>query len=236
MFLKTVNALVYFGLQVYAFFKYRPKEIHDSGIPFSTVNWFWIFLAGQAIMLGGLFAEQLTSLNLDIDPYRFSITMVTFFIYDIVLALMFFPDMLYGNQASPVVLPLMKEKYVWSKLTADEKSGIMDRMTGYMKDKGKPFVNPKLSLQDVSLELDINPNRLSQAINEKTGFNFKDYINSYRVEEAKLLLSSPEFQKLTIEAIAEKAGFYSKSPFYSAFKKHAGMTPKEFVAICVVQS
>ena len=236
MFLKTVNALIYFCLQVYAFYKYRPKPSDDSGIPASTVIWFWIFLAGQAIMLGGLFAEQLTSLNLDIDPYRFSITMVTFFIYDIVLALMFFPDMLYGNQASPVVLPLMKEKYVWSKLTADEKSGIMDRMTGYMKDKGKPFVNPKLSLQDVSLELDINPNRLSQAINEKTGFNFKDYINSYRVEEAKLLLSSPEFQKLTIEAIAEKAGFYSKSPFYSAFKKHAGMTPKEFVAICVVQS
>ena len=231
MFLKTVNALVYFGLQVYAFFKYRPKETHDSGIPFSTVIWFWIFLAGQAIMLGGLFAEQLTSLNLDIDPYRFSITMVTFFIYDIVLALMFFPDMLYGNQASPVVLPLMKEKYVWSKLTADEKSGIMDRMTGYMKDKGKPFVNPKLSLQDVSLELDINPNRLSQVINETTGLNFKDFINSYRVEEAKLLLSSAEFRKLTIEAIAEKAGFYSKSPFYSAFKKHTGMTPKEFVAM-----
>jgi AraC-like DNA-binding protein len=46
-----------------------------------------------------------------------------------------------------------------------------------------------------------------------------------------LLLSSVEFQKLTIEAIAEKAGFYSKSPFYSAFKKHAGMTPKEFVAM-----
>jgi len=88
-----------------------------------------------------------------------------------------------------------------------------------------------MSLQEVSLVLDINPNRLSQAINEKTGLNFKDYINSFRVEESKLLLSSPEFQKLTIEAIAEKAGFYSKSPFYSAFKKHTGMTPKEFVTI-----
>jgi AraC-like DNA-binding protein len=236
MFLKTVNALIYFGLQVYAFFKYRPKQTNDPGIHSSTVIWFWIFLAGQAIMLGGLFADQLTKLNFDIDPYRFSITMVTFFIYDIVLALMFFPDMLYGNQVSPVELPLVKEKYVWSKLTADEKSGIMEQMTGYMKDRGKPFLNPKISLQEVSMALDINPNRLSQAINEKTGLNFKDYINSYRVEEAKLLLSSPEFQKLTIEAIAEKAGFYSKSPFYSAFKKHAGMTPKEFVAKQVHES
>lgn len=230
LFAKTMNALIYFGLQVFVFFKYRPKETEDSGIPSSTVIWFWIFLAGQAIMLVGLFADQLTSLNFDIDPYRFSVTMVTFFIYDIVLALLFFPKMLYGNQVSPVVLPIAKEKYIWSKLTADEKSVIMDKMTGYMKDEVKPYLSPKISLQEVSTVLDINPNRLSQAINEKTGLNFKDYINSYRVEEAKLLLSSPEFQKLTIEAIAEKAGFYSKSPFYSAFKKHAGMTPKEFMA------
>jgi len=236
MFLKTVNALIYFGLQVYAFFKYRPKRKNDPGIPSSTVIWFWIFLAGQAIMLGGLFADQLTSLNFDIDPYRFSVTMVTFFIYDIILALLFFPDVLYGNQASPVVLPLVKEKYVWSKLTAEEKSGIMDKMTEYIKDEGKPYLNPKISLQEVSAVLDINPNRLSQVVNETTGLNFKDYINSYRVEEAKLLLSSPEFQKLTIEAIAEKAGFYSKSPFYAAFKKHTGMTPKEFVTIQVQKS
>jgi len=231
MFVKTLNALIYFSLQLYAFFKYKPKQTDNPGIPSSTVIWFWIFLAGQAIMLGGLFAEQLTSLNFDIDPYRFSMTMATFFIYDIVLALLFFPDMLYGNQVSPVVLPLVKEKYVWSKLTADEKSGIMDKMTGYMKDKVKPYLNPKISLQEVSAVLDINPNRLSQVINETTGLNFKDFINLYRVEEAKLLLSSVEFQKLTIEAIAEKAGFYSKSPFYAAFKKHAGMTPKEFIVM-----
>ena len=112
----------------------------------------------------------------------------------------------------------------------------MDKMTEYIKDEGKPYLNPKISLQEVSAVLDINPNRLSQVVNETTGLNFKDYINSYRVEEAKLLLSSPEFQKLTIEAIAEKAGFYSKSPFYAAFKKHTGMTPKEFVTIQVQKS
>lgn len=232
MFVKTVNALIYFGLQVYVFFKYRPKETENSGNPSSTVIWFWIFLAGQAIMLVGLFADQLTSLNIDIDPYRFSITMVTLFIYDIVLALLFFPDMLYGNQVSPVELPLVKEKYVWSKLTGDEKSDILEKVTAYMKNESKPFANPKLSLQDVASALNINPNRLSQVINEKNGLNFKDYINSYRVEQAKVLLSSSEFQKLTIEAIAERAGFYSKSPFYSAFKKHAGMTPKEFIGMC----
>jgi AraC-like DNA-binding protein len=236
MLAKTINAFVYFGLQVYAFFKYRPKATGSSGIPSSTVIWFWIFLAGQAIMIGGLFADRMTGFDLDIDPYRFSITMVTFFIYDIALALLFFPAMLYGNQVSPVELPVVKEKYGWSKLSMNEKSLIMERVTRYLTDKEKPYVSPKISLQDVSSVLDINPNNLSQVINEKTGLNFKDHINSFRVEEAKRLLISPEFEKLTIEAIAEKAGFYSKSPFYAAFKKHAGMTPKEYVAIHVSQN
>jgi YesN/AraC family two-component response regulator len=83
---------------------------------------------------------------------------------------------------------MVNEKYVWSILTADEKSGIVDKMTEYMKDAGKPYLNPKISLQEVSAALDINPNRLSQVVNETTGLNFKDYINSYRVEEAKLLI------------------------------------------------
>jgi AraC-like DNA-binding protein len=70
-----------------------------------------------------------------------------------------------------------------------------------------------------------------QVINEKTKFNFNDYINTYRIEVAKELLISPENNKLTIDTIAEKAGFNSKSPFYIAFKKHSGMTPKSFIQL-----
>ena len=139
--------------------------------------------------------------------------------------------MLCDNQASPVALPLLKEKYVWSKLTSDVKTSIMGKLTSFMINEEKPYLNPKISLKEVSSVLDLNPNRLSQVVNETTGLNFKDFINSYSVEVARLLLSSPEFQKLTIEAIVEKAGFYSKAPFYAAFKKHAGMTPKEFIGM-----
>jgi AraC-like DNA-binding protein len=223
--LKSLMLLISFLLQIYVFVKYKPK-VNDR----PKVIWFWIFLAGEGITSVGLVLDHLTGLHWFTDPYRFSINMVTLYIYDIALALMFFPSMLYGNVDQPEVLAA-KEKYERSTLTTDEKAAILVNLLGYIENKEKPYLNHKITLHEVSVLLDISPNNLSQVINEKTGLNFNDYINSYRVKEAKLILSSPEFQKLTIDAIAKNAGFNSRTPFYNAFKKHAAMTPKEYVAL-----
>ena len=233
--LKSLMLLISFSLQVYVFFKYKPKVNDRRDSSYLQVIWFWIFLAGEGITSVGLILDHLTGLHLFKDPYRFSINMVTFYIYDIALALMFFPNMLYGNKDRTEVIP-PKEKYGRSTLTNTEKEDILVHLLGYLDNKEKPYLNPKITLHEVSVLLDISPNNLSQVINEKTGLNFNDYINSFRVKEAKLILSSPEYQKLTIDAIAKNAGFNSRTPFYNAFKKHTGMTPKEYVVLHEPQS
>jgi AraC-like DNA-binding protein len=81
----------------------------------------------------------------------------------------------------------------------------------------------------VSIKLNVLPKQLSQVINEKTGQNFNQFINTFRVEESKILLGSSQFNKLTIDAISEKSGFKSKSTFYEAFKAQMSMTPKQYV-------
>jgi YesN/AraC family two-component response regulator len=101
----------------------------------------------------------------------------------------------------------------------------------YLQSEEKPFLNPTISISDVAKLLNVNAQHLSQVINEKAKLNFSDFINSYRIKLAKEILNSPEYNKLTIDAIAEKAGFNSKSPFYIAFKKHTGMTPKAFISL-----
>ena len=58
--------------------------------------------------------------------------------------------------------------------------------------------------------------------------NFFDFINGYRIKEAKRLLVDPKGELLTILAIAEEVGFNSKSSFNTAFKKITGMTPTEY--------
>jgi AraC-like DNA-binding protein len=65
--------------------------------------------------------------------------------------------------------------------------------------------------------------RRANDFSRTTKLNFSDFIKSYRIELAKQILKSPEFSKHIIDAIAKKAGFNSKSPFYIAFRKHTGM-------------
>ncbi|MEM8895131.1 MAG: AraC family transcriptional regulator, partial [Bacteroidota bacterium] len=66
-------------------------------------------------------------------------------------------------------------------------------------------------------------------INEQEGVSFSDFINKYRVEDAKKLLSSGRSKQVTILAISLEAGFNSKTAFYNTFKKFTGQTPTEFI-------
>lgn len=92
----------------------------------------------------------------------------------------------------------------------------------------RPFNDPNLTLKKLSEYFDVKPKELSGLINIAYQKNFYSLINEYRIEEVKRLLLDNEFENLTIVAIAEKAGFNSKSSFNSIFKKETGMTPREF--------
>lgn len=90
------------------------------------------------------------------------------------------------------------------------------------------FLDPNLSMEKVAEELSISTSSLSRLVNQYSDQNFSDYINSFRINEAKRLLESPEFSLYTMVAIGLECGFNSKSTFYSAFKKFTGQTPTQF--------
>lgn len=92
------------------------------------------------------------------------------------------------------------------------------------------YLDPYLSLESLSREMDTSTSSLSKLINTYSHGNFSDYINKFRVEEAKKLLSHPDYGAYTIVAIGLECGFNSKSTFYTAFKKFTGKTPTQFRA------
>ena len=92
----------------------------------------------------------------------------------------------------------------------------------------KSFKNPKLHLALLAKELNISQRKLSTLINENAQLNFNQFINQYRIEEAKQLLVDENFAHLNMVGIAYEVGFNSKATFYAVFKKMTGTTPIKF--------
>lgn len=92
----------------------------------------------------------------------------------------------------------------------------------------KSFIEPKLTIDYLANELDVNSNKLSSVIKQFSDKNFNDFINQFRVELAKELLVDENYSNYTITAIGLESGFNSKSSFYHTFKKHTGSTPSAY--------
>ncbi len=118
-------------------------------------------------------------------------------------------------------------KYSNSPLGEEDAAVLMAKLDAIMKEH-RYFLDPKLTIASLSKHVGISSKVLSQAINQRKGYNYSRYIAHLRVEEAKRLLHSPAHQHFKIAAIAFESGFNSLSSFNAAFKQVAGVTAKEF--------
>jgi YesN/AraC family two-component response regulator len=129
------------------------------------------------------------------------------------------------NTGSTFLPPI---KYSGSILENDAYKTIINKAKQHIEND-KLYKKEKLTLSELSKSVNTNPKYLSQAINDYLQLSFVDFINSYRVEEAKKLILDKKNGNLTLEAIGLMAGFKSKSAFFRAFKKATQLTPNQFL-------
>ena len=120
-----------------------------------------------------------------------------------------------------------RDKYKTSSLGPEMAEVLASKLLALM-EREKLFLNPELTLRDLSQRLKVHYNHLSRIINERFGLSYNDFVNRYRIEEAKRLLADPAEKERSILDITLSSGFYSKSVFNTAFKKFAGQTPSEY--------
>ncbi|MCX2719629.1 helix-turn-helix domain-containing protein [Lentiprolixibacter aurantiacus] len=120
-------------------------------------------------------------------------------------------------------------KYEKSLLSTEESLEVWTKLEGHMH-KTKAFINQELSLNDLSVQLNIPVNKLSQAINRHAEMKYTDYINRYRVDQVKELMSDPKYGHLSILGMALESGFTSKATFNRAFKKFTNETPSQYMS------
>jgi AraC-like DNA-binding protein len=113
------------------------------------------------------------------------------------------------------------------RLNAEQVFDLSARLSSLMEND-KLFLTNDLNLLTVAEKLGISIHETSFLINETAKDNFYNFINKYRVEEAKKLLTSAKMEELNLVGIAFASGFNSKTTFNTTFKKIVGISPSQY--------
>ncbi|MEQ9468368.1 MAG: helix-turn-helix domain-containing protein [Ekhidna sp.] len=119
------------------------------------------------------------------------------------------------------------KKYSSSNLSTDELSLIGIQIKEFL-DSNEDYHDPKFSLEQLSVRLDISKSQVSQAINSHFECSFFELINTYRAKEAIRILTN-NTEELSIKQVMYSTGFTSKSTFIKYFKKLSNTTPSTFI-------
>jgi len=104
---------------------------------------------------------------------------------------------------------------------------VLEKLTGLMKEGA--YRAEGLTVAALAEQVGLPEHQLRKLINGALGFrNFSSFLNSYRIEEARALLSDPENARRQILQIALDLGYGSIAPFNRAFKEATGKTPTQF--------
>lgn len=104
-----------------------------------------------------------------------------------------------------------------------------NNIDGIIRDK-RFYQDNTLTLQKLAQHLSTNRQYLSNYINQEKHVTFYNYINDFRLEEAKSLLDSKGTgNRYSLEDISMMAGFNSYATFLRSFKKKFGQTPSQYL-------
>lgn len=233
------NAL-FIILAVRLFHRYkRFLKTNFSNIDKLSFNWMRFLAFGLIILLSGAFILVVFR-----EVFSFSISLYSIFAAIILLfvnvlgfrgikhSTIFNQTIIPYNQAQIEKQPATNKEdasssYANYGLKQQDAISLSKELQSYMEDE-KPYTNMDLTLKDLASALNTYPHYVTQVLNTVFNQNFYDFINTYRVDEAKKRLVDSQFKNLTILAIAYDCGFNSKSTFNRIFKQKTGFTPSEY--------
>ena len=121
------------------------------------------------------------------------------------------------------------EEAITEPVPSPENSELRQKLDRWMEEE-KPYVNPAFQLSDLGAVLPMNRTYLSHFIKAEYGCTFYQFVNRYRVEEAKRLkLANPD---LKMDEVAARCGFSSRTVFSNVFTREEGVSPREWFKKC----
>jgi AraC-like DNA-binding protein len=185
----------------------------------------WLLAAYWGIILCYVAYRLLSFLEGPFPAWKYLIALgLTVFIYGLAWLGYLHPRLLAGLPLSEAVKP---EKYRRSSLRPERSEALFSGVEALMREEGW-YKNSGLSLDDLARRLQAGRHHVSQAINGQSGKTYAEYVNDYRIREAKRLLASTSKREMNVIEVAFQSGFSTKKAFNLAFRKATGRTPTLF--------
>jgi AraC-like DNA-binding protein len=200
-----------------------------------NLSWLYKLVYGLVIIWSGVvflvFLRRIFNFSLSLDWFYSTIPFFIFYIgYQGIkqqVIYSFYSDMPEPASVGQEKPDSKSEGYKKSGLRQNQMQGIHEKMLLAMQSE-KLFMNPELSLQDLSDKLNIPTHHITQTLNEFVRQNFYDFVNSYRVNEFKERVDKGDAENFSLLGIAFDCGFNSKSSFNRIFKNTSGLTPSDY--------
>jgi AraC-like DNA-binding protein len=218
--------IIYVIWMIWLLRKMRAEENSDDQELHFEYRWTSIIITMYTLFVLSYLSYFIFSTSANFEIYHDYIisAIMTLTVYVIAYLVFQRPQIIHG-QIHPKIFS--KPKYLTSSLTTQAIDSIDKSVLSYF-EQHKPYHDGQLKLKDLSDQLNISPHHLSQVINERFDAPFNQFVNDYRIRDAKTLLRDPERSKEPIIQIAYQVGFNNKSTFNAAFKKSTGLTPSEY--------
>ncbi len=112
-------------------------------------------------------------------------------------------------------------------LSEETKDRLRDEILRILVTERK-YKDPAYNSKKMADDLSTNSRYISAVCATRFHKNYAELVNDYRVNDAMSLLTDKRYAKMSVEDIAEMAGFSTRQSFYANFFKRTGITPRQY--------
>ena len=215
---------LFIAYSVFKFWSFFINRAQDNIVKFNRITLIFFTLISLKMFLFETLDKYLSVLEMIIFMYSVALFLRVVFKFNLQSGVASYEPnegekMLRDREETSVI------GYLTNDQLDDRDDNIRRRLIKYFEEE-KPYLRADLSINEVASYLYSNKSYVSRVINDHFKKNFNQFVNFYRIEEAKRIFMTD--RSLSITNWYQKAGFGSMASFCISFRIYTGASPADW--------
>ena len=215
---------LFIAYSVFKFLSFLINKAQDNIVKFNRITLIFFTLISLKMFLFETLDKYLSVLEMIIFMYSVALFLRVVFKFNLQSGVLSYEPnegekMLRDREATSEI------GYLTNDQLDDRDDNIRRRLIKYFEEE-KPYLRADLSINEVASYLYSNKSYVSRVINDHFKKNFNQFVNFYRIEEAKRIFMTD--RSLSITNWYQKAGFGSMASFCISFRIYTGASPADW--------